>query len=196
MHSSRRSAPALRWRVSTRAARLGAPAARRAISIMQWWLSPSHELARAEAEALLRRFVEASRRAEITALMNLARSSMELGEIVSEELCEACEAEIAFIVGRRTTAAPPELVGSIGLTGDEVATLTEALLSLSALETEPARVQRGNDLLGRGARSVLTASVSGVDGQRVVVGVARLHEQRFDEAEVTLLDAVTRCVGN
>jgi hypothetical protein len=161
---------------------------------MQWWLSPSRELSPAESQALLRRFVEASRRAEITALMNLARSSLELAEIASEELCEACEAEIAFIVGRRRATALPELVGSIGLTGDEPAAVLDELLALSALELETPRVELGDDLLGLGARSVLLASAAGAQGERVVVGIARLYEQAFAEAEVTLLEAATRCV--
>src|SRR5919201_1406596 len=163
---------------------------------MQWWLSPSRELSPEESVALLRRFVEASRRAEITALMSLAHASAELGEIASEELCEACEAEIAFIVGRRGRAAPPELVGSIGLIADEPGAVLNELLALSALETETPRVHLGDDLLGLGARSLLIATAGGPQEERVVVGVARLYAQPFDEAEVTLVEAVTRCVGH
>ena len=39
-----------------------------------------------------RRFVEASRRAEIIAMVNSARSEAELGDAVTLELCEAFEA--------------------------------------------------------------------------------------------------------
>ena len=49
---------------------------------------------------MLRRFVEASRRAEIIALVNAAGSDDELGEVVTAELCEAFEAEVAFMVAR------------------------------------------------------------------------------------------------
>ena len=157
---------------------------------MQWWLSPSRELSRAESEALLRRFVEASRRAEMTGLMNLARSSKELAEMVGEELCEACEAEVAFIIGRRSPA-PPELVGSIGLSARESAAVLEDVLAVTALQMEIPRSVIGDDLLGIGARSVLVASAAGGAGQRVAVGVARLYDEAFHEAEVTLVDAVT-----
>jgi hypothetical protein len=163
---------------------------------MQWWLPPSRELAQAEWEALLRRFVEASRRAEITALMNVARSSGQLAEIVSEELCEACEAEVAFVMGRRAAAAPPELIGSVGLTDDEPAAVLDDALCLSALDAEGRSVHLGDDLLALGARSVLIASAARMHGRQVVVGVARLWEQRFREAEMTLVEAVTPYVGH
>ena len=163
---------------------------------MQWWLSPSRNLAPADAQALVRRFVEASRRAEITALMSLGRSAAELAEIVTEELCEACEAEVALIVGQRGSSAAPELVGAIGLTGDEHTVVLDDLFAMSALATEKPSVEVGKDLLGLGARSALIAAATGAQGERVVVGVARLYDQPFDEAEVTLVNAVTRCVGH
>ena len=128
--------------------------------------------------------------------MNLGRSSFELAEIVTEELCEACEAEIAFIVGQRGATAGPELVGSIGLTGHEPAAVLDDLLALSAFDTEKPHVERGDDLLGLGARSVLLAAATGAHGERVIVGVARLYDEPFHEAEVTLVNAVTRCVGH
>jgi hypothetical protein len=158
---------------------------------MQWWLSPSRELSPAESEALLRRFVEASRRAEITGLMNVARSSKDLADMVSEELCEACEAEVAFVIGRRSPA-PPELVGSIGLSVDEAAVVLGDALAGTALELETPRVVIGDNLLQIGACSVLLASAASAPAQRVAVGIARLYDERFDEAEVTLVDAVTR----
>jgi hypothetical protein len=82
---------------------------------MLWWLSPSHEL-RVDAAMLLRAFIEVSRRAEITALINSAQSEIELAEVVTEELCEACGAEIAFILGSRTPLPAPRLVSSLRLT--------------------------------------------------------------------------------
>ena len=50
---------------------------------------------------LLRRFVEAARRAQIVTIVNLARSEGELGELFTAELCEAFEAEIAFVATAR-----------------------------------------------------------------------------------------------
>ena len=110
--------------------------------------------------------------------------------MVGEELCEACEAEIAFIIGRQSPA-PPELVGSIGLTADEAAAVLDDALAATALELETPRVVIGDDLLGIGARSVLVASAAGAPAQRVAVGIARLYDEGFDEAEVTLVDGVT-----
>ena len=55
----------------------------------------------------MRRFVEASRRAEIIALVNSSSSADELGSAVCAELCEAFEAEKAFVMcarGRRRAA--------------------------------------------------------------------------------------------
>jgi hypothetical protein len=159
-------------------------------------LLPSSELSPAASELLLRRFIEASRRAEIIALMNLAHSAAELGDIVGEELCEACEAEITFILSKRAGGASRELVGSIGLIGDERTAILDDLLCLSALEAEAPRVYTGTNLLGLGARALLVAPFASANGERVAIGIARLHEQAFDAAEVTLLEAITRSVGH
>ena len=54
-----------------------------------------------EHDALLQRFVVASRRGEIVALINSARSEGDLGAVVASELCEAYEAEIGFVLVAR-----------------------------------------------------------------------------------------------
>src|SRR5947208_13032493 len=82
---------------------------------MRSWSSLLAEGATGVDEAMLRRFVEASRRAEIIALVNSARSESELGEVVTAELCEAYEAEIAFVMTARARGGLPEVVGSAGL---------------------------------------------------------------------------------
>jgi hypothetical protein len=145
---------------------------------------------------LLRRFIEASRRAEIIALMNQAHSAAELGDLVAEELCEACDAEITFILGTRAGDAELEVVGSIGIKDDERMTILDDRVCLSALEAKVPRVQTGTDLLGLGARALLVAPFAGANGERVAIGVARLDEQEFDAAEVTLVEAITRSVGH
>lgn len=62
---------------------------------------------------LLRRFVEAARRAQIVTIVNRAQSEDELGELVTAELCEAFEAEIAFVlVGSDDERC--DVVGSMG----------------------------------------------------------------------------------
>src|SRR3954453_2013500 len=89
-------------------------------------------------DALFQRFVVTSRRGEIVALINSARSESELGAVVATELCEAYEAEIGFVVVVRSGSAPeaeigfcpvvppapaPELIGSVGPTGDDPSAL-------------------------------------------------------------------------
>jgi diguanylate cyclase (GGDEF)-like protein/putative nucleotidyltransferase with HDIG domain len=150
---------------------------------------------------MLRRFVEASRRAEIVALVNSARSEAELGEVVSAELCEAYEAEVAFVVAAPSEGAPPEIIGATGL--DDAAgigLLREPLVVNVLTSAEPDVTQPASraapGLLGIGAEALVLAPFATPTGERAVVGVARLYEQPFDEAEVALLEAVTASVGH
>ena len=76
-------------------------------------------------DELLRRFVEAARRAQIVTIVNLARSEAELGELFTAELCEAFEAEIAFVLAARDGEAARTLVGAYGLTPDQRAELLD-----------------------------------------------------------------------
>jgi PAS domain S-box-containing protein len=141
---------------------------------------------------LRRRFVEAARRAQIVTIVNLARSEAELGELFTAELCEAFEAEIAFVLAARDGGAARTLVGSYGLTTDQRADLLEDERCARALKCEEAQLYRG-DLLGIGVRELVLAPFARkVD--RGVVGVARLYEERFDEGEVALLEAVTESI--
>ena len=65
---------------------------------------------------VVRRFVEASRRAEIIALVNSAGSDREVARATVDELCEALEAELAFVVVTRPDRGERETIGHIGLT--------------------------------------------------------------------------------
>ena len=76
-------------------------------------------------DELLRRFVEAARRAQIVTIVNLAHSEAELGELFTAELCEAYEAEIAFVLAARDGRVVPALVGAHGLTPDHCAALLD-----------------------------------------------------------------------
>ena len=137
-------------------------------------------------DELLRRFVEAARRAQIVTIVNLARSEPELGELFTAELCEALEAEIAFVLATRNGGAAT-LVGAHGLTAEQRASLldderVERVLTCSDTQLHD------SDLLGmRTPQLMLVAFVGEVAG---VVGVGRLYDERFDEAEVALLEAV------
>jgi PAS domain S-box-containing protein len=136
--------------------------------------------------------VEAARRAQIVTILNRAQSEVELGELVTAELCEAFEAEVAFVLGAWDDGSA-SVVGSYGLRREE----TERLLEQDLLDRtfEVPRRDEGFDLLSVGARALVRA---GFGGSRVrgVVGVARFYDQSFDEAEAALLEAVTESIGH
>jgi diguanylate cyclase (GGDEF)-like protein/putative nucleotidyltransferase with HDIG domain len=140
---------------------------------------------------LVRRFVEASRRAEIIAEVNLAGSPQELGELVCTELCEAFEAEKSFVLAARRDGSPPALLASTGLSERERARLLHDPLSVGSLGESEARGRTGRDLAGLGAQSLALAPGGG-EGDRVLVGVARLYDLAFDAAELALMEAVTK----
>src|SRR5205809_7472266 len=74
-------------------------------------------------QTLLRRFAEASRRGESVADMMGARSSEELGTILTSDLARAYDAEISFLLARQHPTDRFELVASIGLTPQQRARL-------------------------------------------------------------------------
>ena len=141
-------------------------------------------------DELLRRFVEAARRAQIVTIVNLARSEGELGELFTAELCEAFEAEVAFVLAERDGS--PTLVGAYGLTPDQCAELLEDELCAHAFTSEEPQGYQG-DLLGTGIRELVLAPFAG-EAERGVVGVGRLYDERFDDGEVALLEAVVESV--
>jgi PAS domain S-box-containing protein len=148
-----------------------------------------HSARRAERrEELLRRFVEAARRAQIVTIVNLAQSEGELGELFTAELCEAFEAEVAFVIAEGDGGKAPTLVGAYGLTPDQRADLLEDGLSARALTSEGPQQYQG-DLLGIGIRELVLAPFAG-EAARGVVGVGRLYDEPFDDGEVALLEAV------
>jgi PAS domain S-box-containing protein len=148
-----------------------------------------HSAPRAERrEELLRRFVEAARRAQIVTIVNLAQSEGELGELFTAELCEAFEAEVAFVIAEGDGGKTRTLVGAYGLTPDQRADLLEDGLSVRALTSEGPQQDQG-DLLGIGIRELVLAPFAG-EAARGVVGVGRLYDEPFDDGEVALLEAV------
>jgi diguanylate cyclase (GGDEF)-like protein len=165
---------------------------------MRSWSSLLAEGASGADEAILRRFVEASRRAEIVALVNSARTEAELAATVAGELCEAYEAEIGFVIAARPAATPPELVGSAGLGArrDAARAVLDDPACMSALDASRVAVRAGDDLLGMGGRRLALAPFQGTTGGRAVVGVMRRYDQDFDEAELAMLEAVTASVGH
>src|SRR3954452_7885988 len=94
-------------------------------------------------DALFQRFVVASRRGEIVALINSARSESELGAVVATELCEAYEAEIGFVLVVRAETAVAELIGDVGLSGDAPAAILAEPLCADALMGTEAVTEQG-----------------------------------------------------
>ena len=143
-------------------------------------------------DELLRRFVEAARRAEIVTVVNRAQTEAELGELVTAELCEAFEAEIAVVMAGWDDG-PVSVVGSYGLRPEEA----ERLLGHDLLDAGIGAPQRDGkvDLLSVGAKAVVSARF-GDRAVRGVVGVARFYDQSFDEAEAALLEAVAASIGH
>ena len=139
---------------------------------------------------LRRRFVEASRRAEIIALVNRVNSEEQLAAVVTSELCEAFDAEFAFLLGLRR-GGRLEALGSTGLTSEQLLRVLDDPLLTGALAGRQAETHLGPDLLGLGAKAAALAG-----GGAAVLGVARVREQRFDEAERALLEAVAESTGH
>jgi PAS domain S-box-containing protein len=138
-------------------------------------------------DELLRRFVEAARRAQIVTIVNRAQTEQELGELVTAELCEAFEAEIAFVLAGWEDG-PVSVVGTYGLRSEEGERL---------LEQDLLGPQLGERLALRsvGARALACAPFGGRPG-RGVVGVGRFYDQNFDEAEEALLEALSASIGH
>ncbi len=153
-------------------------------------LSSLHSVQRPDGrDELLRRFVEAARRAQIVTIVNLARSEAELGELFTAELCETFEAEVAFVLAARDGRAVPALVGAHGLTPDQCSELLDDERCVHALRFAETQVHAG-DPFGIGIRRLVLAPFAG-EVDRGVVGVARGYDERFDEGEVALLEAVS-----
>jgi PAS domain S-box-containing protein len=139
-------------------------------------------------DELLRRFVEASRRAQIVTIVNRAASESELGQLVTAELCEVFEAEVAFILAAGEDGGC-DLVGAYGVHSGNTLRLVDNDLCRGAATSPGPRVLQGEDLLSVGIRNlVLVPFGTGVG----VVGVGRLYDAHFDEAEVALLEAIAQ----
>jgi diguanylate cyclase (GGDEF)-like protein len=145
---------------------------------------------------VVRRFVEASRRAEIIALVNSAGSDREVARATVDELCEALEAELAFLVVTRPDRGERETIGHLGLTPAQADAVGADPLTRAAFGTARPRAHAGEDLLGLGVRRLALSPWTADGGRQVVIGVGRLYDEPFDAAEIALLEAVTASVGH
>jgi DNA-binding transcriptional ArsR family regulator len=151
----------------------------------------SSSLSPDDRDGLLRRLLVASRHGEIIALINAARSEDDLGAVVATELCEAYDAEIGFVLIARPGSTTAEVIGCVGLVGDELATISAQRLCRQALAGAVAVRDQGTDLLGLGIRNLALAPHT-AGGARLLVGVGRLYDQQWEALELALLEGVTK----
>src|SRR4051794_14190628 len=118
---------------------------------MPWWSSQSAETTAGDFEAMRRRFIEASRRAEIIAMVNEAHSVGDVTSAVCAELCEAFEAEIGFVVIAEARYEVPRFLGCVGLTAQQQAKVLADALLAAALESREVAGYAASDLFGIGA---------------------------------------------
>ena len=145
--------------------------------------------------AIRRRFVEAARRAEIIGLVNRATTEAELGIAFSEELCEVFDAEIAFITEEGATGSTSRAVAAVGIPAGSAASMLGRAECVAAISSGRATALHGDHLLGTGMRATIIAPFSAGDGRRGLVAVGRTYDQRFDEADRSLVEAVTLAVA-
>jgi diguanylate cyclase (GGDEF)-like protein/PAS domain S-box-containing protein len=164
---------------------------------MRWWWPLLPDIREDTDANLLRRFVEASRRAEIVALVNSAEDEDDLGAVVASELSAALEGEVAFVLTAR--GGVPHVAGAVGLTAAQAAALGEDPGCLAALRgtapDAPPVVVPGGVLGELRAEHVALAPFFADEGS-ALLGVARLVGEPFDEPEVALLEAVAKSTGH
>ena len=154
--------------------------------------SPSHSAYdETDLASLTRRFVEASRRAEIVALVNSVTTEGEVAGVAVNELSEAFDAEVVFVMTTRPRHGERLVIGSTGLSPEVVARLGNAPLCVASLAAPRAQVHAGEDMLGLGARYVALSPGTAANGRQLLIGVGRLYDEPFDAAEIALLEAVT-----
>ena len=164
----------------------------------------AEEIAKAEAsgasgpgdtDAVRRRFVEAARRAEIIGLVNRAASEEELGLAFTEELCEVFDAEIAFIAEEGGSGRLTRAVAAVGIDPLIASATISRPECVSAISSGRAAALEGDRVLNLGMRAAIIAPFHTGDGRRGLVGVGRTYEESFDEADRSLVEAVTLAAG-
>lgn len=157
--------------------------------------SPDRAMSIDPMTVMRRRFVEALRRAEIIALVNAATSVDELAGGLSEELCEAYEAEVGFVVDCGTGSEPWRALATTGTDKLDMEGLARWGPALAALaDSEPATAS-GSDLLGVGGCSAIVAGHTSDAGRRVLLGTVRRYQLGFEPPEVALMSAIARSAG-
>jgi DNA-binding transcriptional ArsR family regulator len=125
-------------------------------------------------------------RGEIGGRIDSVRRESGLGAAVTAELCEAYDAELAFVLVERPG---PELIGALGLVGDDPAAIATEPVCERAMAGSVAVTERGTDLLGLGIHRLALAP-GRTGAARLLVGVGRLSDTDFDQGELGLLEAI------
>ena len=117
----------------------------------------------------------------------------EVARATVDELCEALEAEVAFVVVTRPDRGERETIGHIGPHARRRRTpWAPTALTRAALRHRAPAGPRRRRPARRSARAALALSPwTAESGRQVVIGVARLYDEPFDAAELALLEAVT-----
>src|SRR5258707_10337193 len=154
-------------RASTRTARSAVCAVRKETATMPWWSSQSAETNQTDYDAMRRRFVEASRRAEIIAMVNEATSEQDVIGAVCAELCEAFEAEVGFVVIAEQRYDMPRFLGAVGLTAQQQAKVLGDPLLAETLQGKEAWGYAGPNMFGIGGKGCALAPFHAEKGERV-----------------------------
>ena len=128
--------------------------------------------------------------AEILALVNKAATEHELADTVTSELCEALQADSAFLLALRRNGRL-EPLGATGLTAPQLDRVLADELLTGAMHGPRHSVHEGHDLLRIGARAVALCGAG-----EAVMGVARMSAQPFGYEELALLETVTESVAH
>lgn len=147
-------------------------------------------------DPLRRQFAEALRRAEIVSLVNEATGEEELGRTFAEELCEVFDAEIGFVIAGGSANVVPRLVAAVGLSRAQAMELLSNPTCMAMLRASRAVCLDDRGLPGVEACSTVLAPFRTGSGRSVLVGVARLYDQPFDEVEMALLESVSESAGH
>jgi diguanylate cyclase (GGDEF)-like protein len=158
--------------------------------------STSSDVAGGNVESSLRRrFVEAARRAAIIGLVNATSTEDELARRFVDELCEVFDAELACLLDGGDERRPARAISAVGLDLEAARGFLERSECTTAVKSDRALLLGGEGILGIAAKSAMVAPFRTEGGRPVVVLVARLHPNPFNETDRAMLEAVTVAAG-
>jgi diguanylate cyclase (GGDEF)-like protein len=109
-------------------------------------------------------------------------------------VCEAYDAQVAFVIAAPLDGGSPEVLGAAGLEDAAGAALVREPLVAELLSGNEMRARTAQDMAGLPALAL--APFAAETGERAVIGVARLADRPFGAPELRLLEAVVASVGH